>query len=85
MQVTAEAPVPMLEHHRRPGAYPLRGRAWSEQDVASFFTPFAFPSKDPSDLGLDLLVAFFIAYHHGGDLLVHQAAPEGPGLSCCCR
>ncbi|HEY2588238.1 MAG TPA: response regulator [Tepidisphaeraceae bacterium] len=56
------------------------GPAWSDDDVASFFTPFAFPSNDPSDLGLDMLSAFAIAYHHGGDLLVHAAPPAGPGF-----
>lgn len=56
------------------------GAQWTEQDVAAFFTPFAFPAKDPSDLGIDLLVAFFIAYCHGGDLIVHRGAPSGPGF-----
>lgn len=56
------------------------GPSWSDQDVASFFTPFAFPAKDPSDLGLDMLSAFSIAYHHGGDIIVHPAPPAGPGF-----
>lgn len=56
------------------------GPAWSDEDVASFFTPFAFPSNDPSDLGLDMLSAFSLAYHHGGDVVVHPAPPAGPGF-----
>lgn len=56
------------------------GPTWNDQDVASFFTPFAFPSNDPSDLGLDMLSAFGIAYHHGGDIVVHPAPPAGPGF-----
>lgn len=56
------------------------GPTWSDEDVASFFTPFAFPSNDPSDLGLDMLSAFSIAYHHGGDIVVHPSAPVGPGF-----
>ena len=56
------------------------GSAWSEADVASFFTPFAFPANDPSDLGLDLLSAFTIAYYHGGDVVVHPGSPAGPGF-----
>lgn len=56
------------------------GPAWSDEDVASFFTPFAFPSHDPSDLGLDMLSAFSLAYHHGGDIVVHSAPPAGPGF-----
>jgi two-component system probable response regulator PhcQ len=56
------------------------GAPWSDEDVASFFTPFAFPSNDPSDLGLDMLSAFSIAYHHGGDIVVHPSLPAGPGF-----
>lgn len=80
IHLTAEAPVPIWNTTGSQIHIRCEGGAWSEQDVASFFTPFAFPSKDPSDLGLDLLVAFFIAYHHGGDLLVHRTAPQGPGF-----
>jgi two-component system probable response regulator PhcQ len=57
-----------------------QGSPWSDADVASFFTPFAFPSNDPSDLGLDMLSAFSIAYHHGGDIIVHPALPAGPAF-----
>jgi two-component system, probable response regulator PhcQ len=56
------------------------GPTWSEADIASFFTPFAFPANDPSDLGLDLLSAFSIAYEHGGDIVVQKSAPAGPGF-----
>jgi hypothetical protein len=56
------------------------GPPWTEQEAAALFTPFAFGADDPRDLGLDVLSAFFIAYHHGGDLLVHKAAPIGPGF-----
>lgn len=56
------------------------GPGWSDTDVASFFTPFAFPASDPSDLGLDLLSAFTVAFHHGGDVVVHPSAPGGPGF-----
>ena len=56
------------------------GPDWTDQDVAAFFTPFAFPASDPSDLGLELLAAFSIAYQHGGDILVNKSAPNGPGF-----
>ena len=56
------------------------GPAWTDADVASFFTPFAFPASDPSELGVDLLSAYFTAYHHGGDIVVHQAPPSGPAF-----
>ena len=80
VNVTGEAPVPLWNTTGVQIQIRCEGPAWTEQDVASFFTPFAFPAKDPSDLGLDLLVAFFIAYHHGGDLLVHRGPPQGPGF-----
>jgi two-component system probable response regulator PhcQ len=56
------------------------GPAWTERDVAALFTPFAFPSNDPSDLGIEMLLAFFVAHEHGGDVIVHRSAPEGPGF-----
>lgn len=56
------------------------GLNWSDEDVATFFTPFAFPKSDPSELGLGLLNAFSIAHQHGGEILVHRAAPNGPGF-----
>lgn len=80
LRVIAEAPVPIWNTTGIQIQVRCEGPAWTEEDVASFFTPFAFPSKDPSELGLDLMVAFFIAYHHGGDLLVHRGAPQGPGF-----
>ena len=55
-------------------------KPWTEQDVAGFFTPFAFPASDPSDLGVELLGAFSVAYQHGGDIIIHRAAPAGPGF-----
>jgi two-component system probable response regulator PhcQ len=61
-------------------ALTVEGDNWSANDVASFFTPFAFPEKDPSDLGVDLMTAFSIAQQHAGDILVHPATPQGPGF-----
>jgi len=54
--------------------------AWSQADINSMFTPFAFPSNDPSDLGLEMVMAFFIAQHHGGDIMVRGAASPGGGF-----
>ena len=56
------------------------GESWSDADVQSLFTPFALTSSDPSDVGVDLLAAFFIAYDHGGDIIVHKDGPTGPGF-----
>jgi hypothetical protein len=56
------------------------GESWSNADVQSLFTPFALTSSDPSDVGVDLLAAFFIAYDHGGDILVLKDGAHGPGF-----
>ncbi len=56
------------------------GPPWTDEVVASFFTAFTPEKADPQSLGLDLLAAFFIAYHHGGDIVVHKAPPNGPGF-----
>lgn len=56
------------------------GEAWSQADINSMFTPFAFPSNDPSDLGMEMVMAFFIAQHHGGDIMVRGAASPGGGF-----
>lgn len=55
-------------------------KPWTDQDITAFFTPFAFPASDPSDLGVELLGAFSTAYRHGGDIIVNKAAPDGPGF-----
>jgi K+-sensing histidine kinase KdpD len=56
------------------------GATWSERDVAALFTPFAFPARDPSELGLEMLLAFYIVFQHGGDIAVRPGAPDGPGF-----
>jgi two-component system probable response regulator PhcQ len=56
------------------------GEPWTDEDVATLFVPFAFPQKDPSELGLGLISAFSIAHQHGGDVLVHRSPPHGPGF-----
>jgi two-component system, probable response regulator PhcQ len=47
------------------------GGNWTEHDIASLFTPFGVVTKDPSNLGLEMLAALYIAYQHGGDVIVH--------------
>jgi K+-sensing histidine kinase KdpD len=56
------------------------GGAWERRDTASIFTPFAFPPRDPSDLGLELLLAFHVVCQHGGEIAIHPGAPHGPGF-----
>jgi K+-sensing histidine kinase KdpD len=56
------------------------GPAWPEADVAAFFTPFSLMTKDPGDLGLEMLDAFQAALAHEGDIVAHRAPPAGPGF-----
>lgn len=51
------------------------GEPWRDEQVAALFTAFAPSAEDPQDLGVDLLSAFFIIHHHGGDITVDRAAP----------
>jgi len=60
------------------------GPDWEERKVAAMFTAFAPPLEDEEDdLGMDLLSAFFVIAHHGGDLNIKTAAPDGPGFEIC--
>jgi two-component system probable response regulator PhcQ len=56
------------------------GRPWTDDETASLFTAFSVTRGDVQELGLDLLSAFFITYHHGGDIRVHKSIPGGPGF-----
>ena len=57
------------------------GPSWDDSKVAKLFSAFGPPDPDDGkDLGLDLLAAFFSAFHHGGDLAVKPTAPDGPGF-----
>jgi len=57
-----------------------QGRPWTAEETASLFSAFAARRDDTQDLGLEMLSAFFITYHHGGDIAVHRSAPAGPGF-----
>ncbi|MHB8765063.1 MAG: response regulator [Deferrisomatales bacterium] len=58
------------------------GPDWPEERLATLFTAFAPDRDDPADLGVELLSAFFIAHHHGGDIVVHRTRTrdQGPGF-----
>ena len=57
------------------------GPSWTDEKVAQLFSAFGPPDgNDSGDLGLDLLTAFFAAFHHGGELMVKPKAPDGPGF-----
>ncbi|PKN66851.1 MAG: hypothetical protein CVU57_04620 [Deltaproteobacteria bacterium HGW-Deltaproteobacteria-15] len=57
-----------------------KGPEWTESRVASLFTAFSIMNEDLLESGLDLLPAFFIVHHHGGEILIHKSPPEGPGF-----
>ena len=53
---------------------------WCDEVMASLFNVFAPLKGKPDDLGLELLSAYFIAHHHGGDITVQRSRPDGPGF-----
>jgi hypothetical protein len=60
----------------------LKGDApWSKEQVAGLFNIFSIPPDNPQELGLDLLSAFFIAHHHGGDIAVGNSSGPHHGFS----
>ncbi len=57
------------------------GPAWGLADLQASFLPRSSGHERGFDLQADLLSAFFVAYHHSGDLLIRRDAPEGPGFT----
>jgi two-component system, probable response regulator PhcQ len=55
------------------------GREWSAKNLAGLFSVLS-PGTGPAASEMDLLAAFFIAYHHAGNLTVHLKGPAGPGF-----
>jgi two-component system probable response regulator PhcQ len=54
---------------------------WGPDQLRSCFAPLSPRPTRSEDAGeSDLLAAFFIAYHHGGNLIVHRQRPHGPGF-----
>lgn len=53
--------------------------AWDSVQLSSLFSALQ-PGLGGEGREIDLLVAFFIAYHHGGSLTVHRAPPAGPAI-----
>lgn len=53
---------------------------WSPQAVAALFAALQPDGAGTGEMGMDMLAAFFLAYHHGGDLRVHTSPPDGPGF-----
>ena len=53
---------------------------WTAQQIESLFSAVTPADSGSRDMGMDVLAAFFIAHHHGGDLLIHPSPPLGPGF-----
>lgn len=57
------------------------GSVWSPDQLRACFAALS-PRPDASAPAVesDLLAAYFIAFHHGGNLIIHRSAPHGPGF-----
>jgi two-component system probable response regulator PhcQ len=56
------------------------GPDWSEEKISALFSTFSIVQGEADNVGLDLLPAFFICHHHGGDIRIYRNTPEGPGF-----
>jgi hypothetical protein len=54
--------------------------AWSPAQVAALFAAVTASCDSGGGCEADLLAAYLLAFHHSGTLLVHPAAPAGPGF-----
>ncbi len=54
--------------------------AWGPKEVSHCFDAGGSWVQGEQLPGLGMLTAFFIAHHHGGQLLLHTEPPDGPGL-----
>ncbi len=59
-----------------------QGPAWSPKQMLQLFTAVMPAAQRAGDHESDLLLAFFITYHHGGNLVVHPGgeASAQPGI-----
>ncbi|MFQ5580198.1 MAG: response regulator [Nitrospiria bacterium] len=53
------------------------GPELSPRSVQCFTDPLKTPSRDPEDLGLELMACFFIVYHHGGKIKAMKDKKKG--------
>ncbi len=52
--------------------------SWERPGLSQLFA--ALVPRAAGDGGIDLLAAYFAAYHHGGNLAIHRQPPLGPGF-----
>jgi two-component system probable response regulator PhcQ len=81
ISVTARAQVPVWGTRGVRIMITGSGPDWTDEQVGGLFTAFSASMAEPENLGLDVLSAFFILYHHGGEMVVHQRRPDGPGFA----
>lgn len=55
------------------------GKEWTHRNLADLFAVLS-PVDGAKAAGMDLLAAYFSAYHHSGNLTVHAHGPSGPGF-----
>ena len=54
--------------------------AWKNGQFASLFSAIMPVRRWPLGMDMDILAAFFIAYHHNGHIVSHVEPPDGPGF-----
>ena len=55
-----------------------KGQTWDENKVARLFS--VFTQDNEPGISLSLLIAFFIIYHHGGEIAINTSSAEGAGI-----
>lgn len=53
------------------------GPELSPRSVRCFTDPFKVPSREPQELGFELMACFFIVYHHGGKIKAMSDKEKG--------
>lgn len=53
-------------------------RDWTSENLGALFAALA--PRSGSEAEMDLLAAYFAAYHHSGNLTIHAHPPQGPGF-----
>jgi two-component system probable response regulator PhcQ len=57
------------------------GPTLSPSPVRCFTDPFKTPSRDPQELGFELMACFFVVYHHGGKIKAVNDKRQGASFS----
>ena len=55
-------------------------KEWTNSNMSALFAALSSNNNGAKEADMDLLAAFFAAYHHAGNLTVHPAPPLGPSF-----